>query len=202
MPDALLEWLSNYAADPVLGALALALATLILEDAATVAGALLAAEGVIAPGAALLGLYVGIVAGDLGLYGLGRLAASYAWARRLVGEDNIEKGRAYLDRTLWVTLFSARSIPGMRLPTYTASGFLRVAFHRFALIAIVAAALWTTVFFVVVLRLGEAAAARLSGWSWVFGLALISVVLVLPRVIRAVIRRRDAADDERPNAVE
>ena len=90
----------------------------------------------------------------------------------------------------------------MRLPTYTASGFLRVAFHRFALIAIVAAALWTTVFFVVVLRLGEAAAARLSGWSWVFGLALISVVLVLPRVIRAVIRRRDAADDERPNAVE
>ena len=39
MPDALLEWLSNYAADPVLGALALALATLILEDAATVAGA-------------------------------------------------------------------------------------------------------------------------------------------------------------------
>ena len=69
-------------------------------------------------------------------------------------------------------------------------------------IYLVGLALRLPVFFVVVLRLGEAAAARLSGWSWVFGLALISVVLVLPRVIRAVIRRRDAADDENPNAVE
>ncbi len=200
MPDALLEWLQAYAGDPLLGGLALALATLALEDAATVAGALLAAEGVIPWSGALLGLYLGIVVGDLGLYGLGHLAARYAWARRMVGEDNIAKGREHLERTLWVTLFSARSLPGMRLPTYTASGFLGIAFHRFALIAIVAAALWTTVFFFVVMRLGITASHLLRDWSWVVGAALILLIIVLPRALRRRPRAAEAADSRSRSA--
>ena len=50
-------------------AIAIVLATFVLEDVATIAAAFLAATGAVPPMVALSALFVGIFAGDLGLYG-------------------------------------------------------------------------------------------------------------------------------------
>src|SRR5581483_6170508 len=76
--------------------LAIVFGTLILEDAATVLAAMQASTGGIPIWLALVSLYVGIVAGDLGLYGLGRLCAMAPWLYRLVGESRIRRGQDWL----------------------------------------------------------------------------------------------------------
>lgn len=68
--------LLQYAAHhPGLQAGAIIVATFILEDAATILAAMQSAAGDLSIPVALGSLYVGIVLGDAGLYGLGRLAA-------------------------------------------------------------------------------------------------------------------------------
>ena len=61
---------------------AIILATFILEDAATVAAAMQVQDGDLSVWVALVSLYAGIVLGDLGLYGLGRLSACVPWVAR------------------------------------------------------------------------------------------------------------------------
>lgn len=178
-----LDWLRMTAENPVAVFAAIVVATFILEDAATVGAGLLAAEGLIHPGLGLGALYVGIMGGDLGLYGVGYAAAGRPWLRERIGMETLEKGRRWLDRRLILTLFGARSVPGLRLPTYTASGFVRVPFFRFALIAIVAASVWTTVFFGLVYVFGQAAAETLGAWSWVVGVVLLGLAIIVPRLV-------------------
>jgi len=188
-PDTFLAVLHSLGDSRALVLLAILLGTFILEDAATVAAALLAAEGVIPHAAALATLYVGIMIGDLGLYGLGALASRWERARRWVTEHRMLRGRAFLEGSLFVTLFGARCTPGMRLPTYTASGFLGVSFPRFALYAAVVAAAWATALYVIVAVLGETVLSQLGPWRWVAAAAVIAAALVLPRLIPRLLRR-------------
>ncbi len=197
--DMLLSWLRMLAANPFLVFMAIVAATFILEDAATVGAGLLAAEGLIHPGLGLAALYTGIVGGDLALYGLGRAAASRDWLRRRIGEEQLARGRRWLDRRLILTLFGARSVPGLRLPTYTASGFFRISFVRFAAIAIVAAAVWTTAFFGLVYGFGQAAASVLGHWSWAVGVVLLALAIILPRFISPRLMDGDIAADPAPD---
>ena len=69
----LLAWAGHH---PLLQATAIVLGTFILEDAATVIAAMQTADGSLSGPLALASLYVGIAVGDLGLYGLGWLAAT------------------------------------------------------------------------------------------------------------------------------
>ncbi len=179
----LLDMLRQTADMPVVLFAAIVAATFVLEDAATAGAAVLAAEGVLHPGLGLAALYVGILCGDLGLYGLGYVAAGQPWLRDRIGVDRLRQGEAWLSKRLVLTLFAARSLPGMRLPTYTASGFLRVSFTKFAAIAMVAAAIWTTVLFTLIYLFGQVAAQVLGDWSWIVGLGLLMAALLLPRLI-------------------
>ena len=128
-------------------ALAIIAATFVLEDVAIVAAALLAADGTIPPSLALAALVAGIFAGDLALYGLGAAARSQPWAHHFIGERRMKKGRAWLKRRYISALIGARFMPGFRLPTYAASGFLQLPFLPFATVAAFAGFVWTTIVF-------------------------------------------------------
>ena len=67
---------------PAFQAVSIVGGTFILEDAATVLAAMGVQDGRIWWPVALGSLYLGIVLGDAGLYGLGRLAAMWPPARR------------------------------------------------------------------------------------------------------------------------
>jgi membrane protein DedA with SNARE-associated domain len=164
---------------PLLQALAIIFGTFILEDAATVLAAMRAEEGAIPIWLALLSLYAGVVLGDLGLYGLGRLSARIGWIARLIPPDRSRALAAWLRGRVFRVVLISRFLPGMRLPTYTACGFLRADLRQFALAAIVATLAWTTLLFGVSLRVGGFLIDHFGAWRWAgavgFALALILV---------------------------
>ncbi len=158
--------------------LAIVTGTFILEDGATVGAAVEVQDGHIALAVALVSLYLGIVLGDLGLYGLGRLASAVPWARRLIPPERHFRGRDWLDRHVFKVVFIARFLPGVRLPTYTTCGFLHASFTRFALAATGATLIWTTLLFSLSVRVGAVLMAHLGAWRWV-GVAVFIVAIVL-----------------------
>ena len=179
-------------------AIAIIIATFVLEDAATIAGALLAASGVIAPMAALAALFIGIFAGDLGLYGLGAAARTRGWARRLIGERRMIKGRTWLKRRYIAALLGARFMPGFRLPTYSASGFLGLPFWPFAAVAAAAGLLWTALVFSLVYTFGLMIVEKLGVWRWALAAVFLTLILAGPAIAEHFVAQRK--DDNTPNA--
>ncbi len=164
---------------PVLQGAAIILGTFILEDAATAAAAISVQSGAVAMPVAMISLYLGIVLGDIGLYGIGRLAASFPWARRLIPAQRQDRGRAWLERHVFKVVFVARFLPGVRLPTYTACGFLAASFKKFILAAVGATLIWTSALFLLSLRVGRFLLDHLGQWRWLgFAAFLVAIVVV------------------------
>jgi membrane protein DedA with SNARE-associated domain len=178
-------------------ALAIIAATFVLEDVATISAALLAADGMITPFAALAALIAGIFAGDLGLYGLGAAARTREWARRLIGERRMTKGRGWLKRRYLSALIGARFMPGFRLPTYTASGFLGLPFWPFAGVAAGAGFVWTSLVFSLVFFFGLMIVENLGAWRWVIAALLLAILLLGPIVTDRLVRMPENGNGDR-----
>ena len=162
------EWLSLHGHDPVIQGVLILLGTFVLEDAATI----------------LTALYLGIVLGDIGLYGLGRLASATPWARRWAPPERFAHGRDWLQKHVIKVVFVSRFLPGARLPTYTACGYVRASLSQFALAAVGATLIWTTLLFGVSLHLGRFLAEHLGVWRWA-GMAGFALTVVLAGRIAA-----------------
>lgn len=147
-------------AQPWLIALALALTTLLLEDLAIAAGVALATQGAISWQASLAAVAGGIALGDLGLYALGIGATRLRWLQRRYGGAPGAGARERLASNLPFAVLLARAVPGLRLVTYTAAGFLRVAWWRFAAWVVLAVGLWTAGLYLASAALGAQLAAR------------------------------------------
>jgi membrane protein DedA with SNARE-associated domain len=185
MSNDLLAFLNDATVNPLVHSAAIVVGTFILEDATTVIASLQVADGLLPAWLALVSLYVGIGLGDLGLFGMGRLAGTHRWARRYVAMHHVSRIRDHLDDRLIMAVISTRFLPGARLPTYTACGFLGVSFARFALAVVIGTILWTTALFFVLLWFGVAVLERLGPWRWVAALGLIAMMLVVGRRARS-----------------
>jgi membrane protein DedA with SNARE-associated domain len=152
--------------------------TFVLEDAATLLAAMQVAAGALSLPLALCSLYAGIILGDLGLYGLGRLSASNGWARRLVGRRRRKLGQQWVSGRMFPVVIISRFVPGLRLPTYTSLGFLRAPLRKFAAAVVIATLLWTTGLFFISFKLGILMKHYLGVWRWA-GLAVLLVVIVI-----------------------
>jgi membrane protein DedA with SNARE-associated domain len=173
---------------PVMQVLSVIGGTFILEDAATIVTAMQVQAGAIPLEIGLFALYVGIVLGDLGLYGMGRLAAIVPWMERFIPPRRRDIGRDWLaGRLAWVILVS-RFLPGLRLPTYTTCGFLRASFLIFAATAILGTLIWTSLLFGVSMKLGHYIIAYLGAWRWagvaVFCIALLTMSRIFARQMK------------------
>lgn len=152
--------------------------TFILEDAATLLAAMQVATGAIPLAVALGSLYAGIILGDLGLYGLGRLSLQNGWARRLVPKRRQELGRDWAAQRMLPIVLVSRFVPGLRLPTYTTLGYLKAPVQKFAFAAIFATLIWTSGLFFISMKLGLLLMRYLGVWRWA-GLAVFCVLLIL-----------------------
>jgi membrane protein DedA with SNARE-associated domain len=187
------HFLSEAAGSKPLQATTIILGTFILEDACTLLAAMQVASGAIALPLALGALYAGIVLGDLGLYGIGRLSSTHRWARRLMPRRQRKLGRDWVkDRIIPIVLVS-RFVPGLRLPTYTTLGFLRAPLLRFALAAVGATLLWTTGLFVLSLKVGALLLHYLGVWRWA-GLAGFAIVLLIIGRLATALYNKKAGD--------
>ncbi|HSB24489.1 MAG TPA: VTT domain-containing protein [Burkholderiaceae bacterium] len=143
-------------------ALALVLTTLLLEDLAIAAGVALATQGAVSWALSFAAVGVGIAAGDVGLYALGLAATRVPLLkRRLVGARS-ERARSHIERRLPTAVLLARAIPGLRLATYCACGFVRVPLLPFTAWVMVAVTLWTAGLYAVSVALGRTLAHALG----------------------------------------
>ena len=147
---------------------------------------MMVADGVTSVGVALPALYFGIVAGDLGLYGMGRLVALNRISKRLSGGRRFSALKIWLDERLVAGVFLVRFLPGLRMPAYTTYGFFAMPFRRFVVSVIVAASIWTTGLFYLSYEFGTLTADWLGVLRWPFiTIAAIVPLLAIERVMRA-----------------
>ena len=192
LTDAVALWDAALAgmAEPALVMLVLALTTLLLEDLAIAAGAAVAAQGLLSWGAAFGAVAGGIAAGDLLLYAAGAAALRWPVLRRRWGGARALAWRERLQQRLPTAVLLARVIPGLRLVTYTACGWLRVPLAPFTAWVVLAVALWTAG----LLAFAAWSGAALMRWlplpaPLAVALPLVALALAVP-VWRALCERR------------
>jgi len=179
MSPFLFHLIGGGAGGTALFSLVIILGVILLEDTTTVVVGMLAADGIIGIPFALSSLYAGIVLGDLGLYCLGYLASTNARLAQYVDHDFVAPFRAWLENRFVLTVFSARFIPGSRLPTYTASGFFRSPLSTFILTAIAATSVWTTFLFTASYWFGNLTSGWLGHMRWgIAGVFLIALFFI------------------------
>ncbi len=173
---------------------AIALATFVSEDLTCLAVGLLAASGDLSLTLGLLGCFVGIVVGDLGLWLLGRIGGRrllrWPWLARRLPADRLERAADWLDRRGGLAVLAARFLPGTRLPLYVGAGLLGRRPGRFALWVVLAALAWVPLLVLAVALSGGALAAPLRsllgpGWPALLaaGGALFLAIRLAPRLL-------------------
>ncbi|MCX2564136.1 DedA family protein [Acetobacter thailandicus] len=178
MIHSLENFLASSAHSPIIQILIVILATFILEDAATVITAIQVNLHTLGAGEALIALYIGIVTGDIGLYGMGYLAARWPPARRWVETPDRAMQKKWLTNNLFRVVFVSRFIPGTRLPLYTACGFFNAGLKVFTLATFFATLIWTSALFALSLHIGNLLLTHLGQWRWA-GIAGFVLIIIL-----------------------
>jgi membrane protein DedA with SNARE-associated domain len=165
------------------------LATFVLEDVAAIGAGLLLATGSISWPAAFLACFLGIWSGDAGLYTLARFGGRrwFEQSRFKRFSCKVAQSEQWFARRGASILVFSRMIPGARLPTYLAAGFLRVPWNRFLFITGAASLAWTFL----VLLLARALGLRLVHWLGAYklgGLVLVGVGLACFLGVQAIRR--------------
>ena len=123
--------------------------TFVSEDAACLLAGTAAAGGRINFAFALTACFLGIFAGDVLLYGAGRVFGRRVFDNRLVmrfvSKNAVAKASAWLENNAAAAVFMSRFVTGLRLPTYLMAGALRTNFRRFAAYFLLASAIWTPI---------------------------------------------------------
>jgi membrane protein DedA with SNARE-associated domain len=163
--------------NPLVLVVLLVLATFVLEEAAILIAAGLAAAGELPASLALAALATGIIVSDWCLYGLGALAVRSERIERWVSPARIAHGRGLLQRSTFTAGLIARTIPWLLFPVFVASGFLGVGFLRFALINAAIALIYVLALFYGAFGLASAVIDWAGGWAWLFGAGLLLVIL-------------------------
>ncbi|MGA2248360.1 MAG: VTT domain-containing protein [Verrucomicrobiota bacterium] len=155
-PHAVAGWM------PLWEALGIFLATFVLEDIAAVGAGLLLANHSISWTAAFTACFLGIWLGDGGLYALARFGGRKWFERsslKRFSSKVLHCEEWFAERGVYVLIFS-RCVPGARLPTYLAAGFLRLPLLKFLTVTGAAAFVWA----LVILWLAESLGAQLVQW--------------------------------------
>ena len=187
LTQVILDWLQMAGDNPLMLAGLLALATFATEDGALVAGSLLVGAGMASPALIISALAVGILVGDVGLYGLGWSARENAFLRKRLPVKKSRPLRRWLKERETSVLFFSRFTPGTRLITYVTFGFLKLSLPRFTIVMSLAAILWVSAMVLFVSEIQQAFASLGTGTA--VGIAFASAVffiILVPRVIKRV----------------
>ena len=136
---------------------ALFAATFVSEDLACISAGVLIQRGELGAGAGILACTLGIFAGDVGLWAVGRafgrVSLKWRWLSHVRALDDLQR---WLDRHAAGAIVGSRFLPGTRLPLYVLAGVLRVPVTVFALWALIASVLWTPTLVLLTATLGDA----------------------------------------------
>ena len=136
---------------------------------------------ILRPIGALLGLVLGTIIGDFGLHLVGRWAAGSRRTEQFRLKPKIAQAEAWLLRRQMGALALARFIPGLRLPTFIASGVLKFPIYRTLAVLSAVTLVWTPALFW--LSHSVMIAAETIGLvGWILAAALIVASVMAPRL--------------------
>jgi membrane protein DedA with SNARE-associated domain len=170
---------ASFHVSPLLECVALFGTTFLQEGVALAAGAGLILRGDVYPAFAGLSLFLGMVAGDCGIYGLGRLAHRSASARRMIATVNLEKAKGWLDKHLLVAVATSHLVPWVLFPTFVAFGWFGLPFRRFVATSALFAALYVPAALLVLTSVGKAASPLVGDKLWLVMAAAAGIVTAL-----------------------
>ena len=153
--------------------------TFLHEDAAILAAAFSRVEHGLPLVYAYSSVYLGIVAGDLLIYGLGHFAQKNKWLRSKVIGPKVEKARQWLEKHLIRVLVLCRITPGLLFPTFVACGWFKIPFGRFALVSIISGAIYSSIVLTVIILFGDLVLKHFDYWAW--GLMVAVLVAIAAR---------------------
>lgn len=172
--------------------LSLVAGTFVSEDLACITAGLLVERGEVGSASAIAACALGIFAGDVGLWAIGRVfgraALEWRWMARRLDSDGLQQCRSWLDRHAGRTIVASRFLPGARLPLYVVAGFVGLPAAVFAGWALVGAVLWTPVIVLLAARLGDAFTATISsafGAGWKTDAVFSAAMLLLVHTMRS-----------------
>lgn len=190
--EALIE---QHLGNPLVLAALLFLSTFVLEEAAILLGAGLAASEEMTATLALIALGAGMIVSDWCLYGLGALAVRHRRIAAWVAQDRLDQGRRLLHRSTLAAALLARLVPWLLFPIFVASGFLRVGFRRFAAINAVIVLIYVPAVFYGAFGIYAVLMEWLGPWAWLAGAAVLMAVLWAGRAVaRRYLSGTDASD--------
>ncbi len=148
--------------------------TFIHEDAAIIAAAFSTVEFHLPVWLAFVSVYLGIITGDLLIYGLGHLAQKNKWLRSKIIGPRVERLRRWLEGNLVKVLVLCRITPGLLFPTFVACGWFRIPLIRFATVSIIAGAVYSSIVLTLVIIFGDLVLNNLGYWGW----GLLALVMI------------------------
>lgn len=185
----LYEYLKEFIGNPLILSLILFFSTFVLEDAATVSAALLSSHHFLPPLMGFSAILLGILIGDVGLYGLGFLANHFAWARKLQEKRKVHAVHDWLQHRLFLAVVAARFIPGARLTTFATIGFFKLSFTKYMAAVLLASVLWSSILFYVVYSYGMAVMDQFGAYRWAIAGGLVFLIFFFPRIMEMVGRK-------------
>ena len=159
--------------------------TFIHEDAAILAAAFSRVEHELPILFTFVPVYFGIVAGDILIYGMGRMAQTNRWLRTKIIGPKVERVRVWLETHLVRVLVICRLTPGLLFPTFVACGWFKIPFWRFATVSILAGAVYSSVVLTIIILFGNMVLFHLGYWAWG-----ILAVLVIGFAVRNSVKFR------------
>ncbi len=139
--------------------LLIALATFISEDLTVIAVGLLVASSQLDLGVGLVGCFLGIIAGDVGLWAIGRYLGRRLlrrrFFRRIISEASLNRWGRVFEHHTGKAVFLSRCLPGTRVPTYIAAGILARNTHVFFMWVFLAVVVWTPFLLILTFVIGK-----------------------------------------------
>lgn len=161
--------------------------TCFLEDAARCGVGILVASGHIGWWLALASMTAGGMAGDIGLYLIGRYATSFLVRQRWVDLSRLTWMEDYFKNHAIKTVLFSRFLPGARTIAFSAAGIIRYPFVRFLFLLFLAAFIQALLFLQLGSLIGEKLLPYLS--DPIMRTGIVAMILLLGTLLHLVITR-------------
>jgi membrane protein DedA with SNARE-associated domain len=146
------------------------------EDFAIILGGYIVVNKLMPVGLVAICIYIGMVASDFALYGVGVGARRAAWLKRLAVNDRVRLFADTLKRNVFEVVALCRVVPGLDFVAIVACGWTRVPLGRFTLASLVLSALYLPIMLYLVVVFGDAMDDHVGLWTWPFMLAAIAII--------------------------
>jgi membrane protein DedA with SNARE-associated domain len=146
------------------------------EDFAIILGGYIVVNRLMPVGLVALCIYVGMVASDFALYGVGMVARRAPWLKRLAVNDRVRSFADTLKRNVFEVVALCRVVPGLEFVAIVACGWVRVPLGRFTLASLTLSALYLPLMLYLVVVFGDAMDDHIGLWTWPFMLVAVAII--------------------------